>query len=195
MISEEQKAKLIDKYRDINVDSNHWNADMEEDFKDELREKFSFNAGEVCWSGFCSQGDGALFSGYFEDPFKVIENDKYPVLRKLNELDGLSMAVGRHTSRYSHSGNMFVSTDMRSFHQTTMGEYDSELQAAVCSAHDNEAEREIGALEEELLQWARDKADEFYRRLEDEYEHLTSDEQVWESIVANELEKELDDDE
>ena len=49
------------------------------------------------------------------------------------------------------------------------------------------------AVEQGLQELFRDLAGWLYQTLEREYDHLTSDEEVWETIVANELHLEEED--
>jgi hypothetical protein len=48
-------------------------------------------------------------------------------------------------------------------------------------------------IETTLLQLFRDLADWLYKTLEDEYDHLTSDEAVVDTLEANEIEEEIED--
>ena len=52
----------------------------------------------------------------------------------------------------------------------------------------------MGDFETAVTEQWRTYMHELYRKLEAEYEYLTSDEAVWETITANELIEEVDDD-
>lgn len=85
------------------------------------------------------------------------------------------------SGRYSHSGTM------RIVHYEPMDESTDEDFADEVHTH----------VEETLTQLFRDLADWLYAQLEREYEHLTSDEVVWDTIQANELDEidEIDEEE
>lgn len=142
---------------------------------------------EACiyWSGFSSQGDGAQFEGryYFAENAEKRIHDHAPKDAELArigaELDRLQAANGKaltarmdcSRAQYSHSGWMNVEVS--------------------CDEHMNATDKELtdemtpGA-DEELTQLMRDFADWMYRQIEAEYEWRMSDEQVDDSIIANE---------
>ena len=60
--------------------------------------------------------------------------------------------------------------------------------------HLDDPYRDVGEAEDEVQTLLRDFADWIYARLEEEYEYRTSDEQVEESIRANEYEFDEDGD-
>ncbi len=59
-LSSEQKAKVIEKYNDINTDHD-WSQWTIDDWKEKL-ERQGFLSPEIYFSGFWSQGDGASFT-------------------------------------------------------------------------------------------------------------------------------------
>lgn len=132
----------------------------------------------IYFSGFWSQGDGACFEGYYrykKGAAKAIREEA-PEDKELHRIADALQAVQRwyfyklratmsHHGRYSHSGCMSVDVDY----------YDDRY-------------RDISDAEDEVTQLMRDFADWIYAQLEKEYEYQTSDEQVAESIIANEYE-------
>lgn len=131
----------------------------------------------VYWSGFSSQGDGACFEGFYryvkgaaakirahapqDTDLHQIADDLQEVQRKY--FYRLS-AESTHRGHYHHSGTMQISVS-------------------------NDSNRELTTDDEETVRQAlREFADWIYGNLEKEYEYQTADEQVDESIKANEYE-------
>lgn len=159
------QEKIIDKYRDINVDHDWWEYTYE-DMKNILG-ILGFDYVEISFSGFSSQGDGASFTGYFKPAKKSELKHRVKVLHKdyapdfpvfgfeqmefsEEELED-SLKIERIDSRYSHENT--VTTD-----------------------------------NEDLKEFVRNFSHYIYRQLEREYDYLTSDEAVRETIEANEYE-------
>lgn len=122
-LNDDQKKKVLDNLRNINVDHDEWNDFLIEDFKTKL-ESLGFIDIKVYWSGFWSQGDGASFTA-------------------------------RHESGDITKSHMYQ-------HSNTMH----------CE-------------DKNLLELAKKEANLFYRDLEKNYNYLTSDAAVIESINAN----------
>ena len=132
----------------------------------------------IYYSGFSSQGDGACFEGsycYAKGSQKAIR-DYAPQDKELHRIaDELAAiqkpyfyrleASAKHSGHYYHSGCMSVS-----------------------AWHRDDQYRDIGDAEDELKEVLRDFANWIYARLESEYEYRTSEEQIIESIKANEYE-------
>ena len=139
-------------------------------------------ANTIAYSGFCSQGDGASFTGSYS--FKVgcsdairaefpAENTLHAIADSLTALhvrlrliDGgkLEGKITQNDHRYSHSHTMDATA------------YDA-----------NGDEREI-PVSDEFRDLMRDFADWIYKRLEEQYYSDTSDEVVDENMIANEYE-------
>ena len=131
----------------------------------------------IFFSGFSSQGDGACFEGgysYKKGALKATEQ-AFPadseLLRIVRDLQTLQQrnfyqltAITKHRGSYNHSGCMDITVDRA------------------------DGKAFSGDDEESLKQLLRDFADWIYSRLEDEYDYLTSDEAVAESLRANEVE-------
>lgn len=130
----------------------------------------------VYWSGFYSQGDGACFEGrYRYKPGAVKAMAKvFPTSKELNRIASELQEAQRkqfykleatmsHRGHYYHSGCMSVD---------------------VLHCEDNY--RELGEAEEDIQQLMRDFADWIYSQLDAYNDYYLSDEQVDESIIANE---------
>lgn len=130
----------------------------------------------IYWSGFYSQGDGACFEGsyaYRKGSAKAIRAhapQDAELHRIANELAAVQKANGyqvralaKHRGHYYHSGCMAVDV----FHNRS----------------GNGVEERF---EQRVTQALRDFADWMWRQMREEYEYRMSDEQVDESIRANE---------
>lgn len=189
---------LIDKYREINVDGDWWYEGVYEWFEEKCHErgvnilstqrmgsngKARFEK-DISWSGFWSQGDGAAFSGSVVDIGKALGDfySDYPIMQKyIDELNGwfkFTWRVGR--------GNNIIVNDLEVEPINLYLDEDHPFEDVWKEQLDVELER----LEPVLTDLAEELCDLLYKTLEDEYNALTTDEAVWETIVANELDKE-----
>lgn len=181
------KDRLIEEYRDINVDWDYdWYDCVYDDFKADMKEKGIY-VESIYFSGFWSQGDGACFEGSVDDWDKFLDAHGYdmPLLRKLREQGGGVGFYVRHSGRYYHEYCTTSSFDIDTFYDVVNARDD--LTKAVVEALDSELEAETDGMETNLLEIFRGYMKGLYRSLEHEYDYLTSDEVVWESILASEL--------
>ena len=131
----------------------------------------------IFFSGFSSQGDGACFEGHYTYKKGALKATKqaFPgdsellcIVRDLQALQQRNFyqltASAKHRGHYNHSGCMDITVNRA----------------------DGKAVRDDD--EESLTHLLRDFADWIYFSLEKEYDYLTSDEAVAESLRANEVE-------
>lgn len=179
------KEKLIDNFRDINVYHEDWYDGVYEWFIEHCAERgIDVDVKGITWTGFWSQGDGAAFEGKVVD-FKKLLGDwyvDYPIFQKyVEELNGFiikSWKLGR-------DNNVKMNTlEVEGIRYYLV--YDHPFTELWQEQLDNEVEN-VELVIDDLV---NDLCGLLYKALRDEYEHLTSDEVVWESIVANELDKE-----
>jgi len=187
------KDKLIERYRHTNIAHDNWWAESEmEAFKGRLT-KLGVRVRDVYWSGFSSQGDGASFVGYVEPEifFRAAKCDaEFPLLAKALglgfDLDSANICLS--DGHYVHSNMMYVNWDYPP-HTSEVLELITrdELTAAVAEVENWEAkiEAETVAFEKYMQTTFRSMADAFYRDLEKEYDHQTSDEAVWSTIESS----------
>lgn len=164
------------------------------------------NAGRaIYYSGFCSQGDGACFHGdwYARDCKPADFLKDRPVTHR--DATGAEQ-VCEHNKRLHEAAAPFIdlaarfplSSGSSSYgHSRHCHEYSTRLafESGIDrddETHTSEEWKQIYAddltLEEEFSDAARDLMNFLYRWLESEYEYANSDEQVAETIVANEYE-------
>ena len=129
----------------------------------------------IYWSGFSSQGDGACFEGYWyykPDCLAAVmahapQDEKLHAIARDLQGHGLGFAATiRHTGRYYHAYSMEIDIEPT----------EDEGEPA--------AKETANVLKEAFV----DFADWIYRQLEQEYVYQNSDEQIDETIRANEYE-------
>lgn len=148
---------------------------------------FTVDTKGIHFSGFCSQGDGASFSGYYACPgaCSAAINEHAPedeVLRGLaEELDALQVGAQlaynttwscqiTKSGRYSHSGGMSITGAEIDFPQDS-----DDIEVTFQQLAQDGAEKVMLAVAQGLADW-------LYRRLNDEYDYLCSDEYVDEHL-------------
>ena len=190
-LSDEAKQTAIDSARYADVEFFEWwdssfdsfaeaadlfGLDIRQTRKSLMDGTFRYDP-TIYFSGFSSQGDGACFEGYYTYKKGALKATKqaFPadseLLRIVRDIQALQQrnfyqltATTKHRGHYNHSGCMDITVDRA----------------------DGKAVRDDD--EESLKQLMRDFADWVYLRLEEEYDYLTSDETVAESLRVNEVE-------
>ena len=157
-LPEDVQNGIIEENRYINVDGINWYDYIADDFHETL-ELLGFSDIESLFSGFCSQGDGASFTAVWYSEHIVDNPDKWPSLKDfeyfkpfmdtLLKLDG-EAKIERYGSRYVHELSCFVDVEYV-------------------------ANGEKGELESVLEELRLECCHRYYRQLEAEYDHLTSD--------------------
>ncbi len=168
-LSKEAQAKVLDKNRDWNVNRDSWAFYLLEEKKEYLK-SIGFDNAEIHYSGFWSQGDGASFTATVDIAKWLAVNKKKAQFKFiLKDIDNVNIVIAQ-SGFYSHE--MTMSVDVEYF-----GEHSDKKDSAYMT---------IDKLGEEILEDAREEAGSIYKALEAEYEYLTSDEVIKESLIANE---------
>lgn len=184
----EERDALLEQHRYINVEHDDWWDCVYSAFEEDMRE-VGIDVRRMYFSGFWSQGDGACFEGGFANINTYLDKhhqDQFPMIRKFLEHGGSVYADSSHTGRYYHSNSVTISVEAteRFYHVL---ECPTEFHEQVADQWDVLLDVELTVFEGEVdTQW-RTYMDELYRRLEEEYDYLVSDEAVWETIEVNEL--------
>jgi len=182
------KAQLIEKYRYFNVECGAWWDHTYDEFGERMLEQ-GILVTDIHFSGFCSQGDGACFEGFIKDTKKFVEvnfkPDEYPMIRKLLEHGGDVKFHCRHCGHYYHENCVAfnIDSDIFAYILPITTDFHEQIVEAWDEARSYEMEEFTDASKEIFRRHMR----ELYRELERDYDHLTSDEAVWEAIEANEL--------
>lgn len=194
-LSEEARQRAIENHRYINVDDSYWHEDLigtngdpdkapmgERAFFAQDGEKKGFDIRRIYFSGFYSQGDGASFEAVTTYEDYILKNRlgrKYRTL--LNHVRGGESVTITTSGPYSHANTMHISSLYSEWTFSPLSDTDRAYEAA------ERADYQAETIRDYILEDARDLANDFYQRLEEEYEYLTSDEAVIEMLEANEF--------
>jgi hypothetical protein len=176
-LSDEAKEKAREKFREWEGETFSDMVDYEDFISIGKMLGIEINAKDIAWRGFWSQGDGASFTGsfaYAKGMRKAIrayapsDSELHELADNLADLQRrnfyrLNGRIDRMSSHYVHENTM------------TVDAYNGERYA------DSDTESETKDIMRRLAQW-------FYRSLESEYEWRLADEQIDETIRANEYE-------
>lgn len=179
-LSESAKQTAIDAYRnDENYPYDFWFEHSKEDFH-AILSLLGFSNIESGFSGFCSQGDGANFTGsytYKKGALKALlayaPNDK--------ELYNIAKMMQNIQSKYFYKLECELSKTSRYEHAYTVS-----FDFTVWNAHGTDEVSMSRGDEETLKNCFIDLMNWYYKVLESEYDYLTSNECIIENIEANE---------
>lgn len=176
-LPEDIRKKILERERYINVEDSWWSDCALDEWKEKLT-AVGFDDPVINFSGFYSQGDGASFTckdvdiltfitsqkakGRFKNLIKAMKTEKAEILA----------SVERISHHYSHEYT--VKADV----ETIQNDDNEEFY--------NKVYRESLELESLMTETVRSLSKQIYRDLESEYEGLTSDESVIDTIKANE---------
>ena len=189
------KQELLEEFRTINVDYDDWAEHIYDWFEEYLKKErgitWSWREGtkqsrDVCWSGFWSQGDGFAFVGELrnQDFRTYVTEQKCPMIHKLLDDGGYIKMWWETQWRNNHRSEIHVEAE--SFGQV----YDEDH--PLKDIWDCELNKELERLESDLDEDVDSLCSMMYKKLSDEYDSLTSDEAVWDTIVCNDLDKQLE---
>lgn len=193
-----RRDELLEKhrYRDV-CNSLDWWEHIEEQFKEECL-GVGIRVDEMYFSGFGNQGDGACFEGRITDWAKYLDAINLSPYVRFAEECGWQLSVTT-SGRYSHSGTMRFDADL-GLDEDYFNPHDPDEDPL---RHDawNLANKDIpddltlGRIEDSIASDFRTRADDLFRRLEKEYDYLTSDEYVVERLLDEMSDEELRGDE
>lgn len=170
---DEVKDKALDKNRYINVEDIDWWEDTIDNWTGKLAEK-GFEDADIYFSGFYSQGDGACFDCKKFDLKKLlnlveIPEEKKKIILKCDEKFGIELEINRKSCLYSHEHSVYLDW-------SSSGSIPS-----ICCNMIDDFVKELEKIRVELCK-------QIYADLKDDYECLTSDEHVEDTLEANEYE-------
>tara|TARA_R110000772_G_scaffold32788_4_gene80068 strand:- start:2694 stop:3257 length:564 start_codon:yes stop_codon:yes gene_type:complete len=178
------RDELLDKYRYAEVEHDDW---WEGDYE-ALRgraDSLGIEVEEITFTGFYSQGDGAAFSGRAVEPFSILNKADYPLLSKYIDERGYYECSWRLAPR----GNFTYDVDFN-LQESFMDILDVDHPFA--DIWDEEIFYEVDEAQRAVQNVVDELEYQLYSDLRSTYEYLTSDEVVWECIVANQWDEELD---
>lgn len=182
-LSDKAKAKARDWFREASRDDTFYTDCVIDNMK-EVAVHLGIEIDKIYFSGFCNQGDGAVFIGRFrledvnygELEKSYSNKELFRIGRNLSEIQGIASDKGvtvsgatSHRGRYYDELSMTVSLDVDADDWEVADEFSRDYSDKIT----------------ELL---RDFACFIYRELEREYDYSMSDEAVSENIIANEYE-------
>lgn len=186
--------QILDKYRDINVDFGGWWDATYEMFKEDMA-SIGIEVDCMYFSGFWSQGDGACFEGSISHWDKFLASLEYtdPVL--IQHFSNHASFSVKHRGHYYHENCTLFSYDLPLpglqeeegfiFTYGCGEELRDAVLLNVLSAYDHDE------LVEEFKEAFKDHMRDLYKRLEQEYDYLTSDEAVLDALCANDMLEEI----
>lgn len=168
-LSEEAKKVALEEYRDINIYEGWWDP-IYEGFKEDAKQQ-GFNVDRIYFSGFHSQGDGAMFEGAVNSNFKF--KGIRPIVQKLIDTKLITFY-----SRFTHSGHYY---HHKSYHNIFDIDFNKKRH------FDNLEDYLYGGfwIETMISDKYEELCKELYSRLQKYYYELISDEEVAEAICAN----------
>ena len=190
MMNLEQRERLMEKHRYINVEFDHWWDCVYSDFKEDMRE-VGIDVTRIYFSGFYTQGSGACFEGGFANLRTYLNHhhkDQYPMIHKLLEHGGHVYTRCEHRGNYYHENCTDFSTECSELFYHLV-ECPTEFHEQIVDTWDKQLEHEICDFERDVIEQWRSYMGDLYRKLEEEYDYLVSDEAVWDTIEANELDE------
>lgn len=184
-LSKEAKQHAIEQNRYTNVDMDNWYEPVMDQFHNDVLEKYGVDIPieNLRFTGFCSQGDGASFTVDFTTKelshlltkLKFIYSSLFTLTVCENSLEG---SVYRANHYYCHKYTVDVSIE-------SIDEYNgTPIPVDLIDAID----KDIYRIENVITEWKNNLCDELYKRLEIEYDYLTSDGAIKEMLIANECE-------
>jgi len=183
-LTEANRERLLEKHRDYEVQWEWWDG-VYEAFKEGMS-AIGVHVEKIYFSGFYSQGDGACFEGHVADWAKFLTAlDKTEAAHVMTDLEGYTgvSLVWRHSGYHYHEYCTHFGADLAI--DNPHDDAEQPLRYVAWEAMYG-ADGPLAPLEEKFIEFLRDKMRDLYRRLEEEYEHLTSDEVVTEYILEYE---------
>lgn len=177
-LSEKRRNELLEEHRDVNVDYGWWSA-VYVPFHERMQE-FGFHVEDIFFSGFWCQGDGASFNGRVDDWAKFLTTLGRPELVAAIRHDDLPNLVVRTRGHYSHSGTMQLDEAL----ELAAPEDFESLQLAAWEVL-TEYGMVLVNMSDSMLKFLRGEADDLYRKLEEEHDYQTDDEQVAAWLLDN----------
>jgi hypothetical protein len=176
-LSKEVQEKVIQNNRDINV-YDDWHEFILEDWINEVIPNKGFDATNIYYSGFWSQGDGAMFEyrGITDELFnEFLDTLNLSPMRMKWLVNNIHTSVsGRHSGHYSHEGccshSIYWEVDNGNLHYSTnfyqwLESFADEFEAFIIDRY-------------------KDICRELYRALEESYDYLTEERQIVETLYG-----------
>lgn len=175
-LSEEAQEKALEKYYDWNVNDDFWHECIIDDAK-KIGKLVGIEIKNIYFSGFSNQGDGACFEGYYEyknGGLKALKEyapqDKklHRIAENLEELQRKNFY--RLSASVKHSGHYYHEHCTRI--EVYYEDYDDDAaNPEYWYYRDNKPDEALKDILRDFMRW-------IYKRLESEYDYLTSEENL-----------------
>jgi hypothetical protein len=180
---------FIDKHRYINVDYDDWHECTSDHWVEKLQEQ-GFHNVETGFTGFYSQGDGASFTGrlFHTGLVKFMElhglAQRYPHMFVMAQQQLISYNIYRTTHHYYHEHTVNIEGELDTIYEP---EDETDLRENALYEVYCKAEYELTDLARDILETSRGLMQDMYSDLRTDYEYLTSDEAVRETLMINDI--------
>lgn len=189
-LPESVRSSVLDKYRHWNTEHIDWWDSVYDTFKSEM-EAIGLEVDRMYFSGFWSQGDGACFEGSVRNWEEFLPSLGYNCPALINHAANHFRFSAGHSGHYYHENCTRFSVDLplpdhdedRWFADVYLPYEKHSVQEAAAMALLNTYSS--SSLESVFTDAFKDHMRELYKRLEAEYDYLTSDEAVLEALEAN----------
>ena len=177
-LSEESKQVAIENHRQLNTEMFDWYQPIIEGYMESVPNE-GFEIRNIYFSGFWSQGDGAMFT-YSDFNDNIVKQfidtlDVDKATRGTMLASFVASGRGQHTGYYSHSGCCSHSIYLES-----------------CAPYEDETTQLVDQYYDDFEQFVKNKyeelCDEIYSNLKKYYYELEEDDNVIEAIMANDFE-------
>lgn len=174
------RDEVIEKYRQTQVEYDWWDFIYQD--ATVMGALIGIEIDQIQFTGFCSQGDGACFTGrYSHKPGAVKAITAACGSQDLTLIQIAEDLTLLQTTWALEHGFTFEVT----IHTTTSRSYHSGvMQTGYDDDDDQYVSRAAVEMDSKIEKLMRRFADWIYRQLEQEYEHLTSDESIMESLES-----------
>lgn len=180
-LPEDARQRAIEKHYDINVDYEWWDGDFD-DFTT-IAGFLGIDIDKIYFSGFGCQGDGACFEGYYQYKKGSVKAIKgYAPLDK--ELHIIAQELQELQRKYFYSITATVKQSGHYMHESCTS-FDINADENYINDSFTEIEDGIKELLRDFMRWV-------YRKLEEQYYYLTSEESIIETIEANDYDFTID---
>ena len=163
-LAKKTQERLIEDYQDNNDDFNNWGSyDIIDQLEEDLKEDGFYNA-KIYYTGFCSQGDGAMFE------YSGIDLDQFLNDEQKKEFDILL--------KYKDSIRLICKQDGRYYHELSITK-DEELEEYYIIFESEEEQKKANEQFEKFVEvleaWRLTKCKEIYKNLEEEANYFESE--------------------
>jgi hypothetical protein len=182
-LSGKAKENALEFFRDAEIEGIDWEDPIKEGFIEDMKE-VGVRVDDIYYSGFYSQGDGACFVGEVEDNELFLskclgfETKSNKILKKKLEIisNNIQIQIYRNNSRYFHENTIAASVDVDEHEEDLDIFISADLWIPI------DLDKEGIKIEEETTEWARNESRKLYRKLENYFDELQSDESVKEYL-------------